>query len=463
MNDLRREDLPSQVLLLHEEHKSRQVLRDIMEQKSFVVNEADDFVDANRRLRAEKVELLIVSSNLKCADIKKEIHDIKAGYGELPVILVTREKRIQAMKECATLGGDGVITYPLNYRNVSHSIFLTLISLRNKSVEEREVRINSIPQLVGYSIKGILGTGMMGVVYLAEKIDDSGNSTKKGRQYALKLIHNHDHWSDQKKRDNLERFIREAHVIASIRHPNIVEVHDYGIDEEQGIPYLVMDYVQGQSLRKFIKSQILNYQQNAKIIRQVAYALNSIHSRNIYHRDIKPENIILDVNLNVKVSDFGTARLPNSKLTQNGTVLGTPSYIAPEVLSSNKVDHRVDLFSLGVVAYELFVGINPFDAPSLTQIREKVIMSNPLDPAKISPDFPEELRSILGKLLKKDPKQRYNSAAEVVLDIDEYLESTAINLESSASNIVGSFEPDSLQLSKRHFPKINLCNSGDWN
>jgi len=231
----------------------------------------------------------------------------------------------------------------------------------------------------------------------------------------------------------------------SLKHPNIVEIFECGLsEEEEPQPYIVMELIEGDSLRKYINgTYVINLLDKVKIVRQVAEALHTIHSGNIFHRDVKPENIMVGDDLNVKVTDFGFARLPNSELTQTLKVVGTPFYMAPESYASSKVDAKADIFSMGVVAYELFLGQKPFTANSFSELRTLIQTARPIGPKKIDPSFPTELQTFMAKSLKKNQNSRYNSVVEVISELDEYLakisrppETTIIDI--SKENVIRS-------------------------
>ena len=283
----------------------------------------------------------------------------------------------------------------------------------------------------GYELKEVLGKGAMGAVYLAHKIERGVT-----KEYALKVLHPVTNQNESQIREVLERFLREAETASTLTHPNILQILDYGLAEDQLQPYIVMELVKGQSLRDYMTGEInINFLQKLKLIRQVAEALYVIHSHKIYHRDVKPENIMIGTELNVKVTDFGFVRLPNSELTQTLKVVGTPFYMAPEAYTSSRVDERADIFSLGVVAYELLLDRKPFMANSFPHLRKAIQTERPLGPKKIDPSFPIELQDMLACALKKDPQARYGSAREIVLQLDDYLlriskppETTIVNI-----------------------------------
>ncbi|MCB1768246.1 MAG: serine/threonine protein kinase, partial [Candidatus Competibacteraceae bacterium] len=211
----------------------------------------------------------------------------------------------------------------------------------------------ALPSRIGrYRVMGLLGRGAMGMVYL-------GHDAAIDRQVAIKTIHRR-LLGGEDGIDWLERFRREVRAAGRCLHPNIVTVFEYG--EEAGAPYIVMEYVQGREVRDFLKNrQPMPLGNSVAIILQVLRALGHAHAQGVVHRDIKPGNIILLADGMVKVTDFGIARLEMSgSLTQVGTAVGTPGYMAPEQFSGQEADRRADLYAAGVVLFELLTGVRPF-------------------------------------------------------------------------------------------------------
>jgi serine/threonine protein kinase len=245
------------------------------------------------------------------------------------------------------------------------------------------------PEFPGLEIQGVLGQGGMGLVYRALQ-------KNLGRTVALKVL-SPELSSDP---DFVDRFTREARALALLNHPHIVAVYDSGIHER--VPYLVMEYVEGTSLRALMGSSGLSAERALEIVPQICDALQYAHSQGVVHRDIKPENILVDRQGRVKVADFGLARLAGprtSQVTRSSVILGTPHYMAPEqVENPAAVDHRADIYSLGVVLYEMLTGGLPlgrFEPPS-----QKAKLSRRLDPVVL-------------KSLEKDPALRYQSATQL--------------------------------------------------
>jgi serine/threonine-protein kinase len=224
-----------------------------------------------------------------------------------------------------------------------------------------------------------------------------------GRHVAVKLFS-----PDLARGDARERFVREARVAGQLSHPFIVTVHDMGIDDSTLTPYLVMEVIDGQPLDKLIAKGALPGARACAIAAHVATALHVAHRRGVIHGDVKPANILLTADGRVKITDFGMARLARQD-SRKTPLLGTPAYWCPEQIRGGLQDARSDLFSLGVVIYEMVTGRQPFESDSLQGVCNLVLSSAPLAVCRANPSLPAELDAVLAKCLAKDPAERYGS------------------------------------------------------
>jgi len=270
-------------------------------------------------------------------------------------------------------------------------------------------------QVSHYRILGKLGGGGMGVVYKAEDL-------KLGRHVALKFIP--ENLAGDPK--SLERFTREARAASLLNHPNICTIH--GIEDNNGHPFIVMEKLEGESLKQHISGHAMEIDKVLDVGVQVADALVASHAKNIVHRDIKPANIYLTPTGQVKVLDFGLAKLVHSlgteddagadnSLTAVGVIPGTAVYMSPEQARSETVDARSDLFSFGVVLYEMATGKKPFAGNNSLMTLDAVLHSKPVPPRELNPKVPIELEGIIGKAMEKNRNHRYQSAAEMKSDL----------------------------------------------
>ena len=425
--------MSAQILVVEFNIDHRTHLSEILSHDGHVLIEATNLDDIWNDLKDQYCfDLIITSINIPGYTAADHVERLKRNFPKTPVIVVTEKKKMEAFKECAEVGGDDYMTLPLESKNVKNVVNRVLeLNRQNAMFDSGSMSSQYSDLFAGYELKEILGKGAMGAVYLAQKLERGVTN-----EYALKVLHPVTNQNESQIRELLERFLREAETASKLTHPNILKIIDYGLAEDQLQPYIVMELVKGHSLRDYITGDInINFLEKVRIIRHVAEALYVIHSHNIYHRDVKPENIMIGTDLSVKVTDFGFVRLPNSELTQTLKVVGTPFYMAPEAYTSSKVDERADIFSLGVVAYELLLDRKPFMANSFPHLRKAIQTERPLGPRKIDPSFPLELQRMLAGALKKDPDARYRSAGKIATELDEYLTSIAKPPETTIVNI----------------------------
>jgi len=300
--------------------------------------------------------------------------------------IAERISRSQAMEDTVLLGSAGV-----------GSATGTLL-LDGEGVQK--------PMLGRYQVEKELGKGAMGVVYL-------GRDPKINRVVAIKTMALAQNFEEDEVDEVKERFFREAETAGRLNHPNIVTIFDAG--EEHDLAFIAMEFLKGQDLTKYTKAdRLLPVDKVLKIVIQAAEALDYAHGENVVHRDIKPANIMYEADSeSVKLTDFGIARITDSSRTKTGMVLGTPSYMSPEQLSGRKVDGRSDLFSLGVMLYQLSTGQLPFKADSMASLMYKIANDAHPSPLDLRPDLPPCLTSIIDKALAKLANERYSRGAEM--------------------------------------------------
>lgn len=262
-----------------------------------------------------------------------------------------------------------------------------------------------LPEFGRYKLEKELGRGAMGVVYL-------GKDPKINRQVAIKTL-DYTQFPTGELNSLKSRFFREAEAAGRLSHHNIVTVYDVG--EEEGFAFIAMDYVNGEPLSNFTQpDSLLPVAEVYRIMQQVAEALDYAHQQNIVHRDIKPGNIMYNRETRqLKITDFGIARITDSVKTRTGSFMGSPSYMSPEQISGANVDGRADLYALGVSFYQLLTGRLPFAADSLAGLAYKITHDKHKPVRDIRPELPGSATRIVNKALQKDPQKRYGSGAEM--------------------------------------------------
>ncbi|MBO5797977.1 MAG: serine/threonine protein kinase, partial [Clostridia bacterium] len=257
-----------------------------------------------------------------------------------------------------------------------------------------------------YEIKEIIGVGGMAYVYKAyDNIDD--------RVVAVKILKEEFLTNEEFTR----RFKNESKAIAILSHPNIVRVYDVSFGER--LQYIVMEYVDGITLKEYIdQKKDIPWKEAVHFTVQVLRALQHAHDKGIVHRDIKPQNIMLLADGTIKVTDFGIAQFSRNDIRPDGgQAIGSVHYISPEQASGNITDEKADIYSLGVMLYEMLTGKLPFDADNAVSVAIMQLQSQPDKPRDINPGIPEGLEEITIKAMQKDPSKRYQSAAEMLYDI----------------------------------------------
>jgi serine/threonine protein kinase len=259
-----------------------------------------------------------------------------------------------------------------------------------------------------YVIDAELGRGAMGVVYRAR-------DPKLGRTVAIKMVSTAG-LEPEAEKEYRERFVVEAHAAGRFSHPGIVTIFDV---REEPEPYLVMEYVEGQSLQQLMgrDNRPLPLSTTLRLIQEVAEALHYAHAQGVVHRDIKPANILVTTDGHPKIADFGIAKLNQAELTMPGQVLGSPAFMAPEQLTEEGVDSRSDLFSLGVILYYLLTGYRPFQGNSTTTVCFKLVNHEPVPASAFESKVPPELDKIVACAMAKDPAQRYQTGMAMAADL----------------------------------------------
>jgi serine/threonine-protein kinase len=276
---------------------------------------------------------------------------------------------------------------------------------------------SAAPAALGkYEVRGILGRGAMGTVY-------DGWDPVISRHVAIKTVPLLDP-NDPEMRDGLARFRREAQAAGRLTHPNIVGVYDYG--ETTDAAYIVMEYVEGQSLKdRLDRGERLALDEIVRVMEQMLAALHFSHGRGVVHRDIKPGNVMMAADGQVKLTDFGIARIESSSMTQDGTMLGTPAYMSPEQLMAQPVDARSDIYSAGVVLYQLLTGGRPYEG-GLSAIILKVFNTVPPPPSEVPNTASRAFDAVVARAMARPPEARYPTAAAFAEAIREAFAAAAL-------------------------------------
>lgn len=284
-----------------------------------------------------------------------------------------------------------------------------------------------------YQIVAPLGEGGMAAVYKAYQ-------PAMERYVAIKVLPRHMSSSEE----FVTRFRREARMLAQLQHPHILPVFDYG--EADGYPYIVMPFVVSGTLAELLHKQRLSLAQVRRIMTQIGDALGYAHARGMIHRDIKPSNILIDERGNCLLTDFGLARMAeaSTKLTSSGEIMGTPAYMSPEQGAGSKLDQRSDIYSLGIILYEMVTGRVPYTAETPVAVVFKHIQDPLPSIHKLNPDLPESVELVLLKSLAKSPEDRYQTAEDFVHAIQDSISDTSLN--STVPPVISTVPVESIPL-----------------
>lgn len=425
------------ILLAEDEEAVRKYLTVLLEKSNYRVKAVDngkkalELIDASVNRLEEPFDLLITDIEMPHMDGFALIDAIKERNIFLPVIVITGQDDRDTVLNALRRGCHEFIDKPLvpdvvakvesTFEKIEKVTFGR--STRDMADDTRKYgepsdssqRVPYSKMIGKYKIKSVIGEGGIGTVFLCE---DPSN----GQRYALKTLRLRSLDSD--KDSSIKRLINEGNAISQLNHPNIVNFIEFGYSGQghDRLPYIVMEYFNGMSLKHFLEGvQELSIEQKLSIISQVAEGLYAAHQHNICHRDIKPDNILVDEKLKVKITDFGICYLPTSDVTRTSELMGSPGYMAPEYIRFGLTDSAMDIYSLGVVTYELLLGKKPYDATTLTELMNKIVSGRPPAPVKIKDDFPHQLQRILAKMLRKNPKRRYRDGMEIIKDINDFL------------------------------------------
>jgi len=296
--------------------------------------------------------------------------------------------------------------------------------------------LSDVPEQLGkYRIRRAIGKGAMGIVY-------EGFDPVIDRIVAIKTIKK-DELDREEAEEHSRRFLIEAKAAGRLNHRNIVGIYDYG--EERGLSFIVMEFVQGKELKSFFAVQHpFSMSQIVRLMGELLDALGYSHSRGVVHRDVKPDNIFITEDGSVKLGDFGIARIDSTSRTHAGTVLGTPSYMAPEQIRGETADARSDLYAAGVILYQFLVGERPFSG-GMVAVMQKVLMEAPKAPSAHNPSIPEAIDAVVLKALAKAPDARYASAADFNRELAAAVGLTNAEDESESTMIMSAETLKALQ------------------
>lgn len=398
------------LLVIDDEESIRKLLSQFLS-PCYRVQTSSSAEEALSLLKTEKFDLAISDINMPGKSGKEFFRICQKEYPDMHIILMTGLPELGDAVSTVKEGAYYYLPKPIDLK--------FLLSLLKKAIAEKEKKyestdIGKMRNLASdYKVIRSLGSGASGVVLLVERDKNL---------YAMKVLRS---WNEtiHKDSEKMQRFIREAETLSKISNEHIVKIHDHNLNNLEDSPYIIMEYVKGNSLTQCLNERLFNIEQKISIILQIAGALECVHAYGVLHRDIKPENILITDDLNVKITDFGICHIPDSSLTMVDEILGSPAYMAPESFdATKKMDVRSDIFSMGIISYEMLTGVRPFGGESVLQLMDSIKNKKPATPTRLNREIPPWMQDILAKMLDKNPDERFGSAGEVVREISASME-----------------------------------------
>ncbi len=407
----------AKVLIVDDDEAFCSLVAEILEPKGYEVVKVHSTSEAEDVLDRDMVDVVLLDIVMPGESGMKFLERFDTDGCQVPMVMVTGYPQMDTAVDSFKHGAVDYLSKPITPEQLIQTVQKAIDDRPLVMGERTVIMSEGTKSIAGYRILRTLGEGNMGVVYLVEGEDAKGVKN----EYAMKVLKPLPADDGDRLENHKKRFLVEARAAFAIQHPNIVQIHDYGTCDNN-MPYILMEYCEGKTLDILMQEREFEISEKCIILKQIAFALDSIHDNDICHRDIKPANVIVNGDLEAKLTDFGIARLRDSNLTMTSEVFGTPAYLAPEAFESAKVDYRADIFSLGSLAYELFTGQRAFEGPTIASIARQIRLSDPVWPRKVMKDFPKRLDAMVRKMLRKNPEERYHSAFEIYMELNAFLD-----------------------------------------
>lgn len=402
----------TRILLVDDDISLSGLVKDFLQAKGLVVDMHHSAMSAWNEVLKNSYDLILLDWDMPDATGVEFCKMYRDSGGIAPVLMMTGRDTLDDKEEGFESGVDDYVVKPITMREL-HARVKSMLRRNSSYLPPPKPAVETFEPgilIAGkYKLERPIGSGGMGIVWLA-------NDVNIDRKVVIKLMHG----SMASDDDSRQRFLQESHLLARVKHPNVVTIHDAGLLNDK-IPYLVLEHVEGKSLFDLLDEvKRLPIVDALLIMKQLCAGLQEVHNAGIVHRDIKPENILLQSNKTsgssdfVKLVDFGIARLQDSehRITQEGMVIGTLDYMSPQQLQGDAVDGRSDIYTLGIILFEMLTGQLPFDAITSEGKVVSTLTEKPLRPSdKICAD--PELDLIVEKCLEKNPFNRYQTVSEL--------------------------------------------------
>ncbi|MEA2011892.1 MAG: protein kinase [Verrucomicrobiota bacterium] len=391
------------VLVVDDEESITNLFKDLLSSKGYAVDTAVDAEDALNLLGKRVYSIVFTDVNMP-EKSGIELQNLSLSKRNMDFVIMTGFPNVKDAVKVIKMGALDYMQKPFKIKDILEKVSESYKkhTFRKKAELNIKDTVTISKSILEYKTRKMIGSGNAGIVMLVEK---------EGLEYAMKILRKEPNAEIQKK--NIRRFLQEGRILSEINHPNIVKVFDYGISDEQSAPYMIMEYIKGSTLKEYMNEFEIPMNNKIKIFLQIIEALNAIHKAEIIHRDMKPANILITEHLNVKLVDFGIAKVKYSSLTLTSDMFGSPAYMAPECFNSfNDINFNADIFSLGVLGYELFTGDLPFSGDSIFETIYAIRKSKKYKNEKMFLQLPDCIQKILTKMLIKNPEHRFGDTKE---------------------------------------------------
>ncbi len=402
----------ARILLAIRNEETRENFHKALTGKDFEVKAVQNVWEVFEALIDYTFDIFIADSNLPGTTCDELVKYCRKRHPAMQTIILAHNPTIAEAVSATKQGIFNYLEMPVDEKTITAQARMALIEKKDKLIKNLvpnlAINKNIFKFLPNLDVVKQIGTGSTGIVFQVKK---------SNANYALKILRS-DLAPEMHKLQRGGQFLSEAKILSNIKHPNIVEIYDYGFSDNY-MPYILMEFVKGKTLTKIIKDNALEQKKRLNVFLQICKAIQFIHNNKVLHRDIKPGNIMIAEDLTVKLTDFGLAHIIDTNASSENQISGSPAYMAPEAFSeTDTIDHHSDIFSLGVLGYELFTGEKPFSGNNIPEIRYSICNTKPVAPSKINSDVHVEIEYILHEMLAKKPKNRFDNLTSVINSIE---------------------------------------------